>query len=311
MSLDGTFDTLPVTELLGLLARSRKTGVLDLETPELEGRLWLLDGRCRAVELGDTSGPAATPGDLQERLVDVCLEVARVGAGSFRFVDGVEPPWPTAYDLAVDDALAEAGRLLDEWDEILRAIPSFEAHPQLSADLACPSMTVDAAQWKILATLDGTRCVNEVVSGSQRSVIAVCSVLREMTDRGAVEMLAPVGEASGATCDLAAGAGPESSLAGVLEELAELSKGRHDEGFEAPTRDPIEAEAAGLAELAMSAEDVPGECVPDGDPVTQPVAPDGPGAGPLPTRSGPVEGDEGVTRDRGAMLRLFSAIRDL
>ncbi|MCZ7536365.1 MAG: DUF4388 domain-containing protein [Acidimicrobiia bacterium] len=195
VSLQGTFDTLPVTELLGLLARSRKTGLLHVETRSSEGRLWLLEGRCRAVEAGAESGPAATPGDLQERLVGACFDVARQDGGSFRFADGGEPPWPTAYDVGVDDALDEVCRLLEEWQEIRSVIPSLGARPRLSPDLRCQSMTIDAAQWRVLAALDGESSVDDVISRTQRSVMDVCNVLREMVERGAVELIAAPEEA--------------------------------------------------------------------------------------------------------------------
>lgn len=312
MSLQGTFDTLPGTEILGVLARSHKTGVLHLQTQESESRIWLLDGRCRAVESADASGPAAKPGDLQERLVDVCFEVARLDAGSFRFVEGAEPPWPTAYDVAGDDALEEVDGLLDEVHDILRVIPSFDACPRLSPELGCPSMTVDAAQWQILAGLDGTRSVNEVVSGSDRSLMEVCGALREMVDLGAVEMLAPGAEASGEGCDAAHDAPPETSLVEVLGDLADLAKVRQDKDADTlrPDVRPAEAAAAEVApaevapvrlrEVSVATPYGPGvDQVEPGAPADPPAEPEG------------TDGEAGATRDRGAMLRLFSAIRDL
>ena len=303
MSLQGTFDTLAITELLGLLVRSRKSGVLALETPASDSRLWLLDGRCSAVEAGDRSGPAETPGDLHGRLVDVCFEFARREAGSFKFADGGAPPWPTAYEVGVDDALDEVHRLLDEWQEIRMVIPSLDARPRLSPELGCPSMTIDAAQWEILAALDGTRSVDDVVIGSKRSLMEVCGVLREMVERGAVEVVSP----DGATPDGEGASQPESGAgeaaeAGALADLADLAKSAQDARADTPSR---EAVAADPDDRAGDARGAAVEEAPVGVAVVQPVAPYGPGVDP------PDEPEDGSTRDRGAMLRLFSAIREL
>ncbi len=360
MSLQGTFDTLPVTELLGLLVRSRKTGLLHVESRASEGRVWLLEGRCRAVESGALSGPAATPGDLQERLVDACFDVARQESGSFRFADGGEPPWPTAYDVCVDDALEEVDRLLEEWQEIRGVIPSLDARPRLSPELRCQSMTVDAAQWRVLAALDGSRTVDDVISGSQRSLMEVCVVLRDMVERGAVELITAPTELAPDAADPAAPdpgvAAPDESVPddgvpddgaladGALADLADLA--RSAAGVEFGPREP-EAIVAGPA--------------PGTDAVVHPVEPYGPGVDPSepteaphPATHRPVGGasvgkaragvaearprgrkgapddgdddgepesalpdgteagdDDGSKRDRGAMLRLFSTIRDL
>jgi len=312
VSLQGTFDTLEVTELLGILARSHKTGVLEVDTPESEVRLWLLDGRCRAVDASGASGPTATPGELQERLVAVFFEVARAESGSFRFAAGGEPPWSVAGDVAVDDALQEVHRLLHEWHEFLRVVPSMDAHPRISPELGCPSMTVDAEQWKILAGLDGTLSVNEVITAAQRPLIEVCGVLREMVELGAVEMLESGAETPRPTRLVVSGAAatPEASLADVLGDLAELAKAREGDGLVVPTRDPDDSV---VADLVAGGREVEGDGAADLSPSEQPAALEGAGVEADEPAAEPAEGAEGagVARDRGAMLRLFSAIRDL
>ena len=60
MSLQGTFDTLPVTELFGLLATATKTGALRLEAGDHEASIFLTGGRCCAVESDDAAGSVPT-----------------------------------------------------------------------------------------------------------------------------------------------------------------------------------------------------------------------------------------------------------
>src|SRR5215831_8007388 len=89
--LQGTFDTLALQELLGLLAHSRKTGAL-----------WL------------DAGPASAVVYVTEGL---CFAVARADEGSFRF-GSEEPPWLCSETVDLDVANDELARLLEEWREI-------------------------------------------------------------------------------------------------------------------------------------------------------------------------------------------------
>src|SRR5207244_3342128 len=48
--LQGTFETLALPELLGMLAGARKSGALRLEAGPVSAVVYLQDGHCRAVE---------------------------------------------------------------------------------------------------------------------------------------------------------------------------------------------------------------------------------------------------------------------
>src|SRR5690348_15930718 len=91
VSLQGTFDTLPLTEVLGLLSTAGKSGALRLEAGGHEAHVFLSGGRCCAVEADDASGPVASPEALSARLVDVGFSLGRIASGSFRFSDGEAP----------------------------------------------------------------------------------------------------------------------------------------------------------------------------------------------------------------------------
>ena len=356
MSLQGTFDTLPVTELLGLLVRARKTGVLRLETESAEGRLWLVSGRCRAVESGEQTGPTGTPGELQERLADACFAAAHQETGSFRFADGEEPPWPTAYDVAVEDAVAEVHRRLDEWEAIRRVVPSLDHRPRLRPELAGSPITLDAEQWRLLVALDGRRSVRDVVHRTERSVLDVCRAVKDLVERGAVEVAGaepvPVEPVPVEPVPVEAGSA-EMKIAG-LEGLAELAgiAGIAGAGAApgvaepAPTGSARERDAADpretpesaatratrvpqipqrpeIGQLAVARAVDEGEALVPVEPVagrlgaalapaaatvTLPVGSAAGGALPSELPAGP-PGEEAV-RDRGALLRLFSALRD-
>ena len=110
--LQGTFETLALPELLGLLASARKTGALRLESGPVSGAIHLEDGHCCAVETAEHNGRVADGPALLTRLVDVCFAVTRQESGAFRFVSEEAPPWTAGEPVELGDAVVEVDRLL-------------------------------------------------------------------------------------------------------------------------------------------------------------------------------------------------------
>ena len=82
--LQGTFETLSLPEVLGLLASARKSGALWLDAGPIVGRRPLEDGHCRAVETVDQREPlddgsdAARPARRSLLRVSMCQRVGLV-----------------------------------------------------------------------------------------------------------------------------------------------------------------------------------------------------------------------------------------
>src|SRR5262249_57204137 len=81
--LQGTLETLPLPELLGLLSHSRKTGALWLDVANSSAVLYLVDGRCCAAETSDAGDPVHDHGALLTRVIDICFAVERTDDGKF------------------------------------------------------------------------------------------------------------------------------------------------------------------------------------------------------------------------------------
>jgi hypothetical protein len=279
--LQGTFDTLSLTEVLGLLAQSHKTGALWLEAGSVQGRVYLADGRCCAAESVELTDAVTTERDLATRLVDVCFTLARQHDGAFRFVADEQPNWRVAGGVAVDDAVDALDRLLAEWREIQAVIPSLDVRPTLATELGNDSIVVDQAGWRLLVCLDGRRSVRDVMRHTQRSVLDVCNALKQLVEEGAVE-IAP--EMPPAIPQPAAAVAMPDPFAVALDEVVEAV-----EAIEA-----IEPEVEALPEPE-----------PEADTRAEPAHAQHDAA----PRAAAVEEDDNG-RDRGAMLRLFSALRD-
>jgi hypothetical protein len=188
--LQGTFETLALPEVLGLLGHARKTGALWLEAGPATAAIYLNEGRCCAAQSGDLTKPVEDAPSLLVRLVDLCFAASRTEDGSFRF--GSEaPPWMCPESVDVDVALDELGRLLDEWREIQEFIPSLDCRVRMSDELGSDGIVLDKERWQLLVAIDGRRTVRELVRKINRPVLDVCHAVVALVDAGAVSVVGP------------------------------------------------------------------------------------------------------------------------
>jgi len=292
--LHGTFETLTISELLRTLAGARKSGALEVSAGDVEARIHLVDGRCRAAESTALADPLDGDEALAQRLGELCFSVARHGEGDFRFFADEAPPWTTAAGVEVGPALDDVERQLAQWREIQTVIPSLDAHPHLRDELDADSLTVDPALWRLLVAIDGRRSVREVIDRTRQGVLDVCHALKGLVDQGAVEIDPP---ATAAATRAAARRAPRPLEAPLPTSVRAAIEPR---GLATELTDPwgpdVDAPRAGPG-AAASALDEALEAF------------DGPAGAAAAAGDPPLEGDEGV-RDRRALLRLFSALRE-
>jgi hypothetical protein len=189
--LQGTFETLSLPEVLGLLASARKSGALWLDAGPVSGVVHLQDGHCHAAETGEQRGPVTGGALLLPRLVDMCFAVMCQESGSFRFAADDPAPWTCADPVELSDVLVEVDRLLKQWREILRVIPSLECRPQLLDALEVDELVFDRERWTLLVAVDGRRTVRELVQRTSRPVIELCQSLLELIEAGALGVIDP------------------------------------------------------------------------------------------------------------------------
>jgi hypothetical protein len=181
VSLQGTFDTLSVTELFGLLSTAGKTGALRLEAGEHDASVLVRGGRCCAV--GAAAGSEA---ELSARLVDVGFTLARQPEGSFRFSDQEVSEGDAS--VPFEPAVAEITAMVAAWKDIEATIPSLDARLRLAPELRDEQIVVTAAQWAVLAGLEGRPTVRELVAATGQPLLDVCRRVKDLVDRGAVEV---------------------------------------------------------------------------------------------------------------------------
>lgn len=342
MSLQGTFDVFSLPELLRMLAGSAKTGGLVVEAGGVAGRIDLRDGSCVGVESVEVRGALATVDELHGRLVDVCFAIVREPTGAFRFAAG-ELTGEHEFSVPFEPVLAEVELLVAEWRDLVARIPSLDLRPELVPALAGDAITLSAPEWATIARCDGLRSVRDLADGGQRAVVEVCRVVAELVDRGALRLVERAGSAEPVGRAGASRGGdherPDRDLpyyGGRVEPVAPYGPGVDASpsragrwGADAPV---VLADAEGDRAPTGSVADAPGAALPA---PTDAHAPDAAAPGGLaPVDDGLVavvdanEGDDPApvaasvstpygeladdrdTRDRGAILKLFSALRE-
>jgi len=305
--LQGTFETLSLAEVLGLLASARKTGALWLDAGSMSGVVYVEDGHCRAVELGDRREPLDDAAALLDRLIDVCFGVARLESGSFRFAAEEPAPWLCPEPVELSDAMVEVEHLLKQWREIRRVIPSLDCRPRLLDALVVGELVIDRDRWSLLVAIDGRRTVRDLVERTGRPALELCHTLLELVDAGALGIF-DAAEPPAPPAGVAPAADPEPVAPPVVPEPEvpepvappEPAMPRPPEPASAPPPPPPPPPPPVEAVEPPPVEPPPVEPPHVPEPEPEPVV-----AEPVPEPVGATAG-----ADRGTFLRMFSGLRE-
>jgi hypothetical protein len=300
--LQGTFETLSLPEVLGLLSSARKTGALWIDAGPISGVAYLEDGHCHAAGAAEQRDPVHSGPALLTRMVELCFAVMCQESGSFRFAADDRAPWTCDEQVELSDVLVEVDRLLKQWREILRVIPSLECRPQLLESLQVDELVVDRERWALVVAIDGRRTVRELVQRTTRPVMELCQTLLELVEVGAVGVMDP---AAARTPEVDVDAPPTTSpqVAGAPNAAASPEVGRAEPATPSVEPTPEPTSPSQVQGERSSAPDEPTGVVltivpePEPEPETRPEPESKTGGGVDPP-------------DRGAFLRLFSGLRD-
>lgn len=185
MALQGTIDTFPLTDVLTLLASSKKSGRLVLDGDRGRASLWITDGEVVGGEvLG--AGEGATAASL-------LFELLRFTEASFAF--DVAPPG-TEPDVAVvatsiETGLREASALLSEWDDIVAVVPSLAHRVVLVPELPEESVTLDPTSWSLVLAAASDPVVAAVGDALGFDEFGACAAVASLVEQGLATIAEP------------------------------------------------------------------------------------------------------------------------
>ena len=195
MSLTGDLGFVSLPEVLRLLIRSSRSGVVSVVGEEVSGRVFVADGgvalsttwddsemRDRLVKAGlldehflegVESGEAAlasivekSDGALTELLREVTVEsLHRLGAagGAFEVQEGEASPYGHPSPFELERLLEDSERRLADWAEVSESVGDLNAPMRLKGDLGDRSeISIDRNAWRVLSRIAGGSSVSAV-----------------------------------------------------------------------------------------------------------------------------------------------------
>jgi Domain of unknown function (DUF4388) len=187
MPLQGTFDVLDFSAVLGLLSSRNMTGRLHVRSRSFAANLFLTEGQIVGADQSEHQA-AAVAGDVAQRAQEICFELIGTDRGNFEFHPG-KPNGPVGDTVInVTDALDEAHRRLAEWQELQRLIPSLDVQPRLVTELDPGEVTLDREQWRVLTAVDGRRNLRSIGRAFNMSDFEVCRAMRNLLSAKVVEL---------------------------------------------------------------------------------------------------------------------------
>ncbi len=234
--LTGSLAQLPLVDLLKMLAAGGQSGHLELSSGLDQGDLYLVQGVLVHAESEMIVGESA---------------FARLVAwpnGHFRFEPQVPPPG-RSIEKSLDTLLADSAKAASEREIVRRVVPNMNVTPYLSRKAPGSTVTIAAADWELIALIDGRRTADELAHECLIEDIEIAKTLYRLKLAGLVELSA----AQVVAPQPKALAGPAffkaltTAVAGALGPLAEIiiDDAVEDLGF---TRDTFPRE--GVASLA-------------------------------------------------------------
>lgn len=197
MSLQGTLETIPLSDVLSLLAAAKKTGELRVNGGAGEGRVWLAGGEV----VGSAVPRAHTP-------VDAVFELLRLATGTFVFDSDATAP-EAAPPVPVAVLLADAQARLDVWRSIEAVVPSVRCLVGLAPALERDEVTVSRQQWKELVAVAAGPDVQGVMEKLALGEFEASRTVKELVDAGLAQVAPaparPEPQASAAPVPAAAG----------------------------------------------------------------------------------------------------------
>jgi Domain of unknown function (DUF4388) len=174
VSLQGSFETIALADVMALLASSNKSGELRVVGNHVEGRLWLRDGQLVGSKVGKAHGH-----------LDALFELLRLTEGNFVFKDGVDAPGPEEAT-PVGPVVRQAEERLKEWRDIEVVVPSLEHRVRLIPDLPVAEVTLSAEEWRLVIATALAGTVHGVLEELGLGLFDGCRGLRRLVEAGLV-----------------------------------------------------------------------------------------------------------------------------
>lgn len=177
--MTGQLGLFSLVDLLQVLASQERSGLLSIDHPRGQGRLWLKNGDVLHAEFDGNTGRNAVYALLADE------------QGSYAFTDGGEAP-RRSIDVGVEDLLLDAIRRTDATrgrSRSLRETYIGDAVPSVAINEdAVDNVVLSAEEVNFLRFVDGRRSLNEVADMANLTLLEVRQIISRLLHLGALKV---------------------------------------------------------------------------------------------------------------------------
>jgi hypothetical protein len=141
---------------------------------------------------------------MRSQIEDAVFDLLRLTEASFTFDASLEPDAAAGISVATEHLIVEGGRRLAEWAAIREHVPSSEVVLVLAPDAGGEDgrVSLTAAQWRVLALVDGRRTVADIVDLSGHGEFGTSRLLAGMVAQNLIEVFQTTEGQTGAFSDM-------------------------------------------------------------------------------------------------------------
>lgn len=179
MALQGDLTDFPLTDIIQLLALSKKNGAVRIigrrNDGEHEGWLYFRDGHIVDARLG-----RFTP-------LEAAYSLFTFSAGSFEFMEHVRSA-NTSITASNEVIIMEGINRQDTWMQIEAALPPMNMVPQIASNPAASNDDIEIGGdvWRILTMIDGTRSIADLAEQSGLGEVYTAEIVVKLLQAGLI-----------------------------------------------------------------------------------------------------------------------------
>ncbi|MGQ9926425.1 MAG: DUF4388 domain-containing protein [Chloroflexaceae bacterium] len=184
MALSGDLSEFPLTDIIQLVALSKKTGGVHIRGQRagqtIEGWLYFRDGQI----IG-----ASVPG---MRPLDAVFTFFTLASGPFCFYDDRRLDTPTI-TLSNEAIIMEGIMRQETWAALQQQVPSLTLVPRLVPNPATGSgeINLEAEEWRVLTMVNGKNTVAQIAQRSGLGEFRTCEIVGQLLQNGLIELREP------------------------------------------------------------------------------------------------------------------------
>lgn len=171
--VEGSLSEVSLVDLLQIFGLNRRTGTLILNSDDLTGRIFLLEGSVISAVLGETKGEKAL------------YRILRWHEGSFRYNPG-HADVTRDISRSMDALLMEGMRQLDEWDSLVKLVPPPGTVLMLSKSRDELPQNMRPVTQEVLLLMEFYNTVKDIVEKSTHTDYDVCQSILGLIQKGII-----------------------------------------------------------------------------------------------------------------------------